>query len=561
MNNILTNNPPEIIIDRLTKLLANQQYLALAEAAKKVIDRYPESTLVWNLLGMAKRQNGEFEGAIAAFKTALRFKPDFFDALNNLGNAFRDLRNISSAKEAYEKALSLQPRSHEVMINLAVAHHADDNFDEALLLLNKALSLEPNYPEALYNLATILREKGELENAISIYQKALKFKPRMGEAHLNLGITFMELERLDDALNSYRNALYVGLKTIELFDSIGTAFREKGLVDDSINAIKKGLHLKPDSTKLIFNLSLSYLMNRKLVSGFECYESRFYLKKYKAIPPKKSMVWDGKASLKGKHFFVYEEQGLGDIIQFSRFLLNLKCKGATVTFKVTPKLHNLISSLDEDINLVSKFSEVKNVDFESSLLSLPHLLNTDINSIPFSEKYLSAIEQNVSYWAKKLDKTFFNIGIFWQGSNSQVDKGRSFPLSLFENISKISNVALISLQKGMGEEQLKHINFDVNHFSDELDKGDQAFFDTSAVIQNCDLVVTSDSSVAHLAGALGQATWLVLKKVPDWRWFLEQTHTPWYSNMKLYRQQHFDDWKPVFKRIENDIREQLMMKT
>ena len=120
----------------------------------------------------------------------------------------------------------------------------------------------------------------------------------------------------------------------------------------------------------------------------------------------------------------------------------------------------------------------------------------------------------MSYWAKKLDKTFFNIGIFWQGSNSQVDKGRSFPLSLFENISKISNVALISLQKGMGEEQLKHINFDVNHFSDELDKGDQAFFDTSAVIQNCDLVVTSDSSVAHLAGALGQATWLVFEKSP-----------------------------------------------
>ena len=113
----------------------------------------------------------------------------------------------------------------------------------------------------------------------------------------------------------------------------------------------------------------------------------------------------------------------------------------------------------------------------------------------------------------------------------------------------------------MGEEQLKHINFNVSHFSDELDKGDQAFFDTSAVIQNCDLVVTSDSSVAHLAGALGQATWLVLKKVPDWRWFLEQTHTPWYPNMKLYRQQHFNDWKPVFKRIKNDIREQLTMKT
>ena len=137
MNNILTNNPPKIIIDRLTKLLANHQYLALAEAAKKVIDRYPESAVVWNLLGIAKRQNGEFESAIAAFKTALRFKPDFFDALNNLGNAFRDFRNTFSAKEAYEKALSLRPRSYEAMTNLAVAHHADDNFDEALLLLNK----------------------------------------------------------------------------------------------------------------------------------------------------------------------------------------------------------------------------------------------------------------------------------------------------------------------------------------------------------------------------------------------------------------------------------------
>ena len=183
-----------------------------------------------------------------------------------------------------------------------------------------------------------------------------------------------------------------------------------------------------------------------------------------------------KETLHGKHFFVYEEQGFGDILQFCRFLPKLKEKGAKISFKVTKKLHHILNSLDKDITLLSDFSEVGPVDFECSLLSLPYLLGVDLQSISSPSQYLSADKKKVSEWASELDKSSFNVGICWQGSETKADIGRFFPLSLFEGISKIPNVRLISLQKGEGEEQVNDINFELTHFTGQIDNCGNAFF-------------------------------------------------------------------------------------
>ncbi len=186
-------------------------------------------------------------------------------------------------------------------------------------------------------------------------------------------------------------------------------------------------------------------------------------------------------------------------------------------------------------------------------MSLPYLFKTHLNTIPSMISYLNADREKVNSWSERLTKDFFKVGICWQGSKNKIDFGRSFPLTLFKDISNLPNIKLISLHKGEGENQIKDINFDLTTLGDDFDAGDNAFVDTAAIMMNCDLIITSDTVTAHLAGALGCPTWVVLKKIPDWRWMLEQNHSPWYPSMKLYRQKERDNWNNVFETIKRDL--------
>ena len=224
-----------------------------------------------------------------------------------------------------------------------------------------------------------------------------------------------------------------------------------------------------------------------------------------------------------------------------------------MTFKVKSNLHQLLKTLDTKVQFIEKFSEENKFDFEAPLLSLPYLFKTEVNSIPKFTSYLKADAHRVEKWNEKIKSDKFKIGICWQGKKSKVDIGRSFSLSLFEVISKIPNLELISLYKGEDENQLQNINFDVTSLGDDFDNNQDTFLDTAAVMSHCDLIITSDTSIAHLAGALGHSVWVVLKYIPDWRWMLERSDSPWYPTMKLYRQKNLDDWDSVFAAIKRDL--------
>ena len=311
--------------------------------------------------------------------------------------------------------------------------------------------------------------------------------------------------------------------------------------------------MKPNYAEAYYSLSFSYNLKGDLDKGFRLYEWRLREKRFIARTPRNHLTWDGKKSVFGKKFFVYEEQGLGDIIQFTRYLLLLKKKGAEVTFKVKRKMHALLKTLDEDIILVESDPDQNNINFETPLMSLPFLFKTNLNSIPSMNAYLYADHKKVKSWRVCLTKGAFKVGICWQGSKAKIDLGRSFPLKLFKNISMLPNIELISLHKGEGENQIEDINFNLTTFSDDFDAGQNAFVDTAAIMMNCDLIITSDTATAHLAGALGCPTWIALKKVPDWRWMMEINNCPWYKNIKLYRQNERDNWKSVFEIIKKDL--------
>ena len=346
--------------------------------------------------------------------------------------------------------------------------------------------------------------------------------PDFAEAYLNKGNAFLQIKEISSALENYNKAITI----------------------------------KSSDPELNWNKSHCHLLIGEFATGWELYEWRWLTKdlvKFKRNFSENN--WLGQYSIFGKTILIYSEQGLGDTIQFCRYIQMVSALGARVIFEVQPPLIYLLKNLSGVSILIAQGEPLPHFDYQCSLMSLPLAFKTDLFTIPSSPFYLSCESKRKSYWNEKLKSKTFKIGICWQGSKgSKIDVGRSFNLLHFENITKLSNVELISLQKGYGEEQLENIPFGmkITKFGNEFDT-DGAFLDTAAIMSTVDLIITSDTATAHLAGALGVSVWVVLKFVPEWRWMLDRIDSPWYPSMRLYRQQKLDDWAGVFDQIFTDI--------
>jgi len=557
------------------------------EAYKKALALKPNYAEAYNNMGTVLQEQGELEEAIDAYKKALALKPDYAEAYYNMGNTLQEQGKLEEAMEALNKALSLKPNYAEAYNNMGTALQEQGELEEAIEAYKKALALKPDFAKAYYNMGTVLQEQGKLEEAIEVYKKALSLKPDYAEAYNNMGIALQEQGKLEEAIEVYKKALSLKPDYAEAYNNMGNALKDQGKLEEAIEAYKdalslkpdyaeaysnmglalqdqgkleeaigaynKALSLKPDYAEAYYNSSFVYNLRGEFQKGLKLYEWRLNKKSLNAKPPRDELSWDKTKSVEGKKFVVYEEQGLGDIIQFCRYLILLEQKGADVTFKVTPALHAILQTIDGNFRLSADLPEENTMDFEAPLMSLPYLLNTSLETIPVIHPYLFADPDNIAIWGKRLSKGSFKVGICWQGRKSKIDIGRSFPLSLFESISKLSNVELISLHKGEGENQITSIDFDITTLGHDFDAGKDAFLDTAAVMMNCDLIITSDTAIAHLAGALGCPTWVALQHIPDWRWMLDCSISPWYPSMTLYRQKQRGDWAGVFDTIKQDL--------
>jgi hypothetical protein len=266
--------------------------------------------------------------------------------------------------------------------------------------------------------------------------------------------------------------------------------------------------------------------------------------------------WQGSEPLAGKTLLVHAEQGLGDVMQFCRYLPLLAAQGGTIVFEVMPSLKALLHSLPGDIHIIARGEPVPAVDYYCPLLSLPHALKTRVDTIPAQVPYLAAEPERVAKWTERLrELPGMRVGLAWQG-NPKVEKliwarGRSFPLAALEPLAQLPGVSLLSLQKGPGHEQLARVPFAdrIVDLGTDLDSGPDAFLDSAAVMANLDLVVSCDTSIVHLAGALGRPVWTALSVSPEWRWLLERNDSPWYPTMRLFRQPTEGDWGAVVTAI------------
>jgi tetratricopeptide (TPR) repeat protein len=554
----------------------------------------PENFDVLQLIGALLSQTGKFLDAIGYFIKALDINPNHADCNYNLGHTFQQCNLFKEALSSYQKALLIEPNNLEALNNSGVILEKFGKFEESLQLYEKIIIIDSNFIQAYYNKANVLKTLRKYDEALKFYDKCIAIKPDYLEPYINRATVLKSINQPQEALKSLEQALAINPKNIEARSNYGNLLHDLNLLDEalknhdvainakpecpeiynnraltlkdlqrteeSFNDYARAIELNPHYHEAIFNRSLLLLMTEDYRTGWKEYESRWESEAVKStlgrferdIPE-----WRGEALIRDKKLLINCEQGLGDIIQFCRYVPLLEKKGAKVVLEVPNALFDIASSL-QGISQIIKWGEpYSGCDYQCPLLSLPLVFKTEIDTIPNEVPYLHAKPQLIDSWKIKLSDHGFKIGISWEGSKMAGGELRKIPLQMFKGIAKIDGVRLISLQKNQGSEQISDsgLSFKVEDLGSDFDSSSGPFMDSAAVIKNLDLVITCDSAIGHLSGALGAPTWLPLIYAPHWIWLLDRDDSPWYPNHRLFRQMKPGEWGPVFEQIEYALKE------
>jgi tetratricopeptide (TPR) repeat protein len=528
------------------------------ERALEIRPDYPEA---FNNRGVTLHELARFDEALESYERAIAIRPEFIEALNNQGITLQKLARFERALERYERVLAISPDHAEALNNRGIALFYLARFAEALVCCERALAIRSNYAEALNTRGMILRELNRIDEALESYQRALEIRPDFAEALNNRAMALHGLRRFEEELEYSERALAVWPDFAEALDNRGVALHALGRFDEALESFQQALTVWPDFAACHVNRAFLLLLTGHFAEGWREAEWRRKKDTWTARSlPGSEWTWGDAAA---RRVLFYSEQGLGDTIQFSRFACAVAASGKEAFLEVQPSLVGLLGGL-KGVRVIGRGVTPPEHDAELPLMSLPHVLGTTPETIPRDVPYLFAEPARAAAWAKRLPAGQFRVGIVWQGnSTADIDIGRSMPLSSFAPLCHIPRVTLISLQKYDGVEQLAQLppGMSVETLGEELDAGPDAFVDTAAVMMNLDLVITSDTAAAHLAGALGRPVWIVLKHVPDWRWLMDRGDTPWYPTARLFRQARRDDWEEVFERIAGELARAAAAKT
>jgi tetratricopeptide (TPR) repeat protein len=467
--------------------------------------------------------------ALASYDTAIALKPDFAEAHYNRGIALRDLKRSEEALASYDTAIALRPDHADAFNNRGAALLDLMRPAEALASCDNAIGLKPDHADAHNNRGNALRELQRPEAALASHDKAIALKPDFAQAHYNRGIALMALRRPDEALASYDNAIA----------------------------------LKPDYAEAHWNQSLGLLLMGRFEPGWRQFEWRKKLKAPLGLRRYPQPLWRGDEDIAGKTLFIYWEQGLGDTIQFCRYAKIAAARGAKVVLSVQQSLIGLLRQLGPAIRIVGPDAVPADFDCHCPLLSLPLALGTTLSNIPATIPYLKSNVEKSLFWEEQLgEKNKPRVGLVWSGGfrpdqteSWNFNSRRDIPLAKLA-VLKNPNIAFYSLQKGEpAESELAGLIRDrwdgprIIDFTSRL----HDFSDTAALVDNLDLVISVDTSTAHLAGALGKPVWLLNRFDTCWRWLLQRADSPWYPTVKLYRQEKAGHWDDVVERIKMDL--------
>jgi tetratricopeptide (TPR) repeat protein len=557
-----------------------------AEAVAQIdasLSRNPDNAAAWNNRGTALYELGRFDDAIASYDRALaivpnfvfalsnrgaalfalkRFdtavvcydralalQPDHIEALSNRGNALKELHRLDEALTSFDRALAVQPRYAEAHVNRAVVLQELKRLDEALASCDRALALRPDFVEALSNRGSVLHDLKRFDDALASCDRALALRPHYADAHANRGGALHALKRFEEALASCDRAVALQPNLPKAYYNRGNALRMLCRFEEAVASYRRECAVRPDFAEAHYNEALCRLLLGDLRHGWDEHEWRWATKELgqgrRDFP---QPLWTGGEEISGRTTLLHAEQGFGDIIQFCRYVPLAADRGARVILEVPPALHELMGSLRGAAEVVCSGQPLPAFDLHCPLLSAPRAFGTELANIPVATPYLRAAEARTAHWNARLGpKTRPRIGIAWSGYQAHKnDQNRSIALDAFLSIFAGLDVSLVSLQREVRDADAAVLRqrSDVLHFGDELTN----FAETAALISALDLVVSVDTGVAHLAGALAKPVWVLLPFIPDWRWLLDRDDSPWYPTARLFRQDATCAWDNVFAR-------------
>ncbi len=477
-----------------------------------------------------------------------------FDSLFQRANSLLAGKRYVEAQAAYQEMLRRRPGHPESLANLGVACAELGRIDEALNWYDAAIRARPEYAVAHYNRGNALHSAKRYGDALTDFDTAIRLDPTFAQAFNNRGLSLMRLGRAHDAEANYREALKLQPAYSEAWNNLGLAVQILGRVDEAIQHFNESLRLHPVFASAHINRAQAWLLKGDFELGLSEYEWRWHLPRYK-LAPRNLPVWDG-SPLDGKTILLRHEQGQGDTLQFIRYASMVKERGGRVVLECPASLHALLKSFAGVERLIERGESDVGCDCQAALLSLPGLFRTDINTVPARVPYLAAEPERIERWRARLARGRRLVGVCWQGNRDfSEDPFRSIPLAEFAPLADVPGVQLVSLQKGFGVEQLQSFpkSNSIMELGDDFD-AEAPFLDTAAVMTLLDLVITSDTSIAHLAGALARPVWAALSVVPEWRWLLDRSDSPWYPTARLFRQPKLGDWPAVFQQMAKELR-------
>ena len=544
---------------------------AAAEAAyRRAIEAKPDGAEShYNLGNLLKAQDRSQEAA-TAYQRAIALKPDYAEAWSNLGNLLQAHGRLQEAEAAYRRGIELKPGFADPYSNLGNLLQAQQRPDEAEAAYRRAIALRPDYPEALSNLGVLLKAQQRPQEAEAVYRRAIRLKPDYAEAWSNLGVLLLEQKRLEEAETACRRATEAKPDYADAWSNLGNLLQEQKRLQEAELAYRRALARHPRNADARWNLSLLLLRQGRFKEGWREHEARYdpQRKNRKMSPPTTSRdgpslppQWEGE-SLTDRSLLIWPEQGLGDEIQFLRYLSLLKARGLKhLTLVCKPPLKMLFASQALADRVIStddwRPGMIAGHDFWCYPLSLPLHFGTTLENIPATIPYLRAEPDRMARWATRLPQAGFRVGLVWKGRATHGnDANRSLPsFATLAPLWSIPDIAFVSLQKGAGEDEASAApaNRPLGHLGGEV----ADFADSAAILSQLDLLICVDTAIAHLAGALGVPCWVLLPDFgTDWRWLEDRADSPWYPGvMRLFRQPVDGGWDSVVVQVLGALRE------
>jgi len=504
---------------------------------------------------------GRVDEAIENYSAALRLRPDYPEALSNLGHALQSKKRYDEAIRLCRRSIELQPNNPDAYNNLGNAYQETNEIETAIKCFQIALQQRPDHPDAMNNLGNCLQEQGKIEEAVPLYRKAIELRPVFAKAYGNLGNALRGLGQIDESIAVCRKAVEMQPKLEEAHINLGTALHLAGRYEEAMAECRTAISLRQDFPEAHKDLSLMMLVQGKFEEGWREYEWRLRLPNYfNHVNRFRQPMWDG-SDLAGRTLLVHAEQGLGDSIHFSRFLPMVAKMGGKIILEVQSELVRLMkqTKILEGIEIVPR--EKKSgpdlpFDTHLPLLSLPYVLRRldpsrydDVVKPPYIFPDPVLAEQ----WRSRIpDNGRLKVGLAWAGSKTNKnDRHRSITLSMLAPLGRVANVDIYNLQLGKPGEQAANPPEGMHLIDLTPMIGD--FADTVALVSHLDLVVSVDTAIVHLAGAMGKPVLVMLQYTPDFRWLLEGDTTLWYPSIRFIRQQKFGVWNDVIDRTASEM--------